>query len=374
MLIKLDVESDLYQRIEKLVQDRKYHDAIQFIKIAITNQLQEEEARDKTSMQYEEHESPEEISEKIRLHEFELEQELEELRSGLSTLTIEKSSMEKEDEYFIWSFYNRFFPVKIAIFQLANLMKERSWIDLNEWQESATLMAQGWYRYLKEYEIEHEIRMNEKLTVGLPTHPYELEKVNKRRKRERIKLEKKIASSKSRFMEQFVGRHNRKNDSFEGACFTMGLISAKTSGMSTLVSLTDLGREFALIKNPIIHEKKMTHSFSDDEIKFVYEKIISQFTAEQQIIKDVINELKDKSMTSDEIQKIFEQHKKFIFEYYSNEPEKLENKKKVEKITQTRVATMGRLSELKIVDWEIKERGISHYSLNQEKCQFLGII
>ena len=77
-------------------------------------------------------------------------------------------------------------------------------------------------------------------------------------------------------------------------------------------------------------------------------------------------------MTSDEIQKIFEGYKKLIFEYYSNEPENLDVKKKEEKITQTRVATMGRLAELKIVNWKIKEREISRYSPNKKKADLLG--
>ncbi len=372
MLIKFDADSDLYEQIDNLVKQRKYTDAIQFIKVAISNQLQEEQSGNNSSV--ESKLIPIELSVKnidqLRKNET---RDYEQLKKQLSALTIEKSKIKKEDVDFIWSFYNRFFPVKIAIFQLATLVTpDEPWIDLNEWQETAAGMAQEWCRMLKEYEIREEVRMNERLTVGLPTHPIELDKV--RGKREKAKLERKIASSKSRFMEQFVGRYNRKNEDFEGACFGMGLISVKIVGNSPLVSLTDLGKEFALIKNPIIHNGERTYAFSDEEIKFIHKKIISQFKAEQQVIKDVIEELKNKSMTSGEIQKIFEGYKKFIFEYYSIEPEKLDTKKKGEKITQTRVATMGRLSELKIVNWDIKERGISHYSLNHEKCRFLGII
>ena len=42
VIIKLDLESELYQKIDELVQDGKYFDLYQFIKIAINNQLQEE--------------------------------------------------------------------------------------------------------------------------------------------------------------------------------------------------------------------------------------------------------------------------------------------------------------------------------------------
>ncbi len=81
-------------------------------------------------------------------------------------------------------------------------------------------------------------------------------------------------------------------------------------------------------------------------------------------------------MTSNDIQKIFHGYKKLIFEYYPIDmklSEKKKIEKKEEKITQTRVATMGRLSELKIADWVTRDK-ISTYSLNQEKAQLLGLI
>ena len=44
MIIKLDVDSDQYSEIEKLVKEGKYQDIIQFIKISIANQIQEEKS------------------------------------------------------------------------------------------------------------------------------------------------------------------------------------------------------------------------------------------------------------------------------------------------------------------------------------------
>jgi len=38
---------------------------------------------------------------------------------------------------------------------------------------------------------------------------------------------------------------------------------------------------------------------------------------------------------------------------------------------QTRGAIMGRLSELRIVNWEINKKGLSEYSLNSEKIKLL---
>jgi len=370
MIIKLDVDSDQYSEIEKLVKEGKYQDIIQFIKISIANQIQEEKSGNDEPIKLEK------LSEVINVINNEFKKSHKELEKVLNETTFENSEMKKDEEPFIWSFYNRFFPIKIIIDQIANMIKQNEpWVSLEDLQDNATSNAQEWYKFLKEKEIEKELKSNQKLTVGLPTHPYELEKPGIK-KREKNKLEKKIISSKSRYRDQFIGRYNKKNEKFDGACFRMGLITAKIIGVKSFVSLTKLGKEFALEKNPIIENKEISKIFSDEEVKLIYKKIISQFNVEKQIVEDIISELKQRTMTSNDIQKIFEGYKKLIFEYYPIDTEKLKKdeveKKKEEKITQTRVATMGRLSELKIVEWKIIS-SISHYSLNEEKIRLLGL-
>ena len=175
-------------------------------------------------------------------------------------------------------------------------------------------------------------------------------------------------------MNQFVGKYYKNEQSYDGACFTMGLMAVKVSSNKVLVSLTDLGKEFALIKNPIITESKFENTFSNDETKLIYEKIIPQFKIEQQLIKDVIAKLqREGTQTSKELDPIFKEFKKIIIEFYYDKPEELDDDKKRKIVQQARVATMGRLSELKIVDWKVDSSGISHYSLNQEKVELLGL-
>ncbi|AFS80038.1 hypothetical protein NKOR_00600 [Candidatus Nitrosopumilus koreensis AR1] len=48
MLIKVDIDSDLYKKIEDLVKDGKYDDLYDFIKIALNNQIQEEQSESST--------------------------------------------------------------------------------------------------------------------------------------------------------------------------------------------------------------------------------------------------------------------------------------------------------------------------------------
>ncbi len=367
MIIKFDVESDLYGQIENLVKEGKYQDAIQFIKIAITNQLQEEKSDSGIGEQLR---GLSEITEEINSLHKNSSKELEKLIENLDSMKFENSEIGKEYEDFIWSFYNRLFPIKIAMYKLAEMSIEKTWVDLEEWKEIAVTEAQKWDKTLSEYELEKELKLNEKITRGLPTHPSEILQLKK--KSEKIKMQKKIESSKNRFTSQFMGRYNKKTNLFEGACFKMGLISVKLVGGNCHVSLSELGKRFALEENPIITYSDYTHVFSDKEIKLIYTEIFPQFKGEMQIIKEVINKLKNGKMKADDIHEVFKKHEKEIAEYYEYVPEKLDSKKRKEKIVQARVATMGRLSELKIVDWEIIS-SVSHYSLNKEKMSLLGI-
>jgi len=231
MIIKFDVESDLYGQIENLVKEGKYQDAIQFIKIAITNQLQEEKSdmvigeplRDLSEITGE--------INTLRKNSFE---ELEKLIENLDSMKFESSEIGKKYEDFIWSFYNRLFPIKIAIYQLAEMSIEKIWVNLEEWKEIAVMKAQNWDKTLSEYE------------------------------------------------------------------------------------------------------------------------------------------LKNGKMKADDIHEVFEKREKEIAEYYEYVPEELDPKGRRSKLVQARVATMGRLSELKIVDWEIIS-SVSHYSLNKEKMNLLGL-
>ena len=45
---------------------------------------------------------------------------------------------------------------------------------------------------------------------------------------------------------------------------------------------------------------------------------------------------------------------------------RLSQKRKKDILTQARVGTMGRLSELRIVNWSIDKKGVSNYNINKD--------
>ena len=357
MLIKIDVDSDQYKRIQNLINDRKYEDIHQFIKIAINNQIQEEQSSESENNEIQSESIGDRVQEIIQERQ-------EELAKLLGAVPLEKSEIEPEHEELISNFYNRFFPVKLVVSTVARLMvQKKTWIELSEVQEDASKFAESVSAMLQDIEEMAKLPRNEKLSTGLPMTKAEYIgwKGGMRRKKEA-----KYQSSKVRFMEQFVGRpvgvHN-----FKGASFSMGLIGVKFVGDTCLVSLTDNGKEFALIENPIIDMKKYDYLFSDKEIKLIYKKIISRFPLEYKLVNSIIDKLtKEGSLRSSEIDPLFKEEESKIFKFYSSEPQKLSQKRKKDILVQARVGTMGRLSELRIVDWSIDKKGVSNYNINKD--------
>ena len=364
MIIKLDLEGDLFERIETLVKDGKYNDLYQFIKLAINNQLQEEKSGVTDSGDFEKKST----KNPLQSITTEIQQNLANL---LSDTELEESEIAPLSSSLIWSFYNRFFPVKVVVRQLALMLSDDKqwidlWIELSLVQDQAFFSAEEFSDKLKEYEDEKDVSRNEKLSTGLPLPSSELKGL---RKSERKKRENKLIASKIRFQEQFLGSYIKKHSTFKGACFEMGLIRVKIEHGACLVSLTDLGREFAIMENPIMDNDEYNKAFSDDEVKFILEKIIPKFELEKIIVDRILNELKNNELSSEEIDKIFEDEK---LRYYSNTGEIKEDRKKklLNSITQERVATMGRLSEMRVVNWRTDKEGKSNYSLKHNKNSF----
>ncbi|MGY5149572.1 MAG: hypothetical protein ACW9W3_05875 [Candidatus Nitrosopumilus sp. bin_68KS] len=357
MLIKIDVDSELLEKMESLVKQEKYHDIYQFIKIALNNQIQEESANPEQNP-ISENDS---LTSQIRKHIVESQQDL--LRS-ISDIPLEKSQIPPPVQSIIWSFYNRLFPVKIIVHQLAIMMgTQNTWIELSQLHDTAYAFAESLSSKLREYEESHNLVRNQKISTGLPTP---MSEINKGRGFQRQKIQSKVIASKIRFIEHFIGKLTSKSSPFEfkGACFELGLVGVKVEGNTCLVSLTDLGRDFALLENPILDNDQYDGVFSDDESDFIVEKIIPQFKLENIIVTKILEGISEKNqLVADDIDKIFETE---YLQYHKKEkpkkPKELESFEK--EMVRIRVATMGRLSELNKVKWIIDKAGKSIYSKN----------
>ncbi len=274
-------------------------------------------------------------------------------------------------------FYSRFLPVKLVISILGHLLEKNkdkdTKIELTDLRIYGYDMIEEISRDLNKYELENSISRNKKMSTGLP------------KKGEKTKEQEKIAMAQKRFKDQFIGkiRKNRltKENHFEGSLSALGLVYAFEKDNKIFLSLTELGQELFLLDNPIIEDEYTNGSLSPKECEFILEKLIPQRKLEQKFIdsmKLIIQKFKQKDVTDKNYEKITPsldaEIKKVAIDYLKKNPTALEkynlnhlennNDITSRKISQWRLATMGRLSELNVVNWKINEKGDSEYTLN----------
>ena len=268
----------------------------------------------------------------------------------------------------LFRFYSRFLPAKIVTTVLGDQLRETndSHVDLKTIRLKAYDIAHEISNQLQKYEVNNNIKRNEKISTGFP----KTDSKDSIEKRARIQ---------KRFKEQYVGKIRKtretKKYNFEGALIALDLIYVTQEGENMYVSLTEKGKEFCLLDNPVINGD-YSKPFSDEEKNFIYEKLLPGLELEYEFIKTALRTIKNfdeqssKSIT-DVLDKEFYNT---VRVYIEQHPEKaklfnLEDIKPVmdelwnRYIVGYRVATMGRMAELSLVKWTINENGESVFSI-----------
>src|SRR6266487_3658236 len=310
MLVKVDLDPLTIKKIENFISQGAYSDIRQFVSVAISNQLEEEissiEGVNMNSSDFTSH------SKSIIPRTYQTvairtaNSYVTNWRQGLLGMQLESTSIQPKASDLIWYFYNRFFPVKVVIYQLAKTMAthHNNWIELGDLQVQAFEFAQEVATRLKNIEIRAKLARNKKLSTGLPASSMELISL---RGTARKKKDDKLLRGRTRFMDQIVGKYVLKEGTFSGACFDLGLIGIKQDKEISYVTLTDLGKEFALLENPILDKDSFESAFSDKEVQFIFHNIYNRFRLEKKIVRKIIEWLKKESLTSSQIDQLFKE-------------------------------------------------------------------
>jgi len=282
------------------------------------------------------------------------------------------STFLKYDGYpLIWSFYSRFFPIKLALSVLAHIIyqdKEQS-ISLEMFSKRAYDVAVAYSEELRFYELERKTSRNKKVSTGLPSPPL----ATKSRTDEEIL---KFVASKDRFIQHFIGKRKKKEEEFfDGALNAMGLVHV-SDGENPKVSLSRKGAEFYLLSNPIIHDKIYTRAISEQEKDFILEHIIPGFELENKLV-DVVRKkivqkskekkLEDQSVYTTDLDSLFDIE---ILDWIQKNEKKANDHYITSKLeTSFRIATMGRLAEIGAVEWSINKKGKSSFKLPENSIE-----
>jgi len=269
----------------------------------------------------------------------------------------------------LFRFYSRFFPVKIVIAVLANMMceKNQTKIRLEDFRIAAYDIAEEISGKIANKEKNSDAPRNKKISTGLPKKAQEGEDILKK------------AHAQKRFKDQYIGRlrKNRKTEKehIEGAPGALGLIYAFKENGETYVTLTDKGKRFSLMPNPAIRGDFRDNAITKEESEFILNELIPGLDLEKEFIDTAVKTVKKPNKKSRITDVLDEEFLKTIKKFKAKNPKKtkafdlnnlstLSNDATKRRIVGWRVATMGRMSELRIVNWEINEKGESEYSLN----------
>ena len=302
----------------------------------------------------------------------------------------------------ISTFYSRFFPAKIGVITLAEMMREQKSpiINFEEFRIKAYDIAEEIARKMIPFETEKGKKRSQKKSTGLPK-PYDLDEVTGLQ-----------SIKEQRYKDRYFGKVTKSKESNEinldGLLSTLGLVKVFSKNKDTTITLTENGKKFCLFENPVFGGK-VDESLSKDESEFITTNCIPQRPVQHQIVKRVIkivsetdfNKTPDMVDDLDEVcrmaiqdmadsdklgeyavkiqrdvldksKEILKSNKVIddkILEINDDEKE-VRNLKKMKKQTPVesiRIATMGRLSELGVVHWHINEGGRSEYTIEDKK-------
>ena len=324
-------------------------------------------------------------------------------RKHVKHLTIPK---EIPDEFhydgwpMLFTHYSRILPAKIGLLALGELMlqEDRDKVNFELFKRKAFDICEEVARKQREVEKEDGTTRENKISTGLPT-PYD-EPTSTPKQEE----------YENRYKERYFGKIKRnKKDSqyyFEGLMSSLNLIRIMKVGKDYEVTFTELGREFYALDNPILSGHSVSKSFSFDEKKFLLEKIIPDRELELSLIQEALKIIEANKEVSTDITKVLDQQfqekiqefcdankdHKYIeklneeiartisitadieainhqIDVEKNEKVKKELRLRTKKQTPVeaiRIGTMGRISELGLVQWEIIGSQ-SKFSLGDEK-------
>ena len=269
--------------------------------------------------------------------------------------------------------YNRFLPIKLTVLMLAHMLesKRESKIELKDLRVNAYDFLEEYGGLIRKYEKLKGIKRQNKISTGLPKKNNNNDDEKEIEKQIRIK---DIQIGKIRSSRKLGGKF------LEGALSATGLVYAFEENEKLYVSLSELGKKFVLLENPIFPTNDFSKGpLSDEEIDFILKEIIPKRELEYQMIKKILSILKDEgpNISEEESKRNLKELETTIHmvikEYINKNPkkcadfniseQKMDNSKVKNKIKQRRLAIMGRLVELKKVKWIISEDSISEYYL-----------
>lgn len=195
--------------------------------------------------------------------------------------TVARPETARLDDGPLWGQYNRIFPVKLVVRAVANggtpqttLDGADGWVRLHPLGDRIADAARTLGREIEHYDDRRGRGRGEKLSTGLPVGDDE-------------------DRSKDRFETHFVGRAEGTGD-LTGAPPHLLFVDIRNAEGTEEIGLTDAGREFASLQNPLLDEgPDADHTLSATEREFYLEHVHEELPEEHQAMVTVGKAIRD---------------------------------------------------------------------------------
>jgi len=283
--------------ITKLIDERKYQNVAQFITTAIENQIYIENSDEmQICVRVEEKNSNGLLRSNITLIDTNKINKLSEIKNQPQTVSmpafhdLSASLYDSEEEKrWLWGQVNKILPIKIGLRVLLLKLETEKWIDLEEYKDDAASIAANIGTAIKKYENKRGKTRDERISAGLP--------------------EEKGEKSKNRYKSHFLA-YIRKDKKLDGAMPFLRFVNLnKDEKDKVFIGLTEAGLEFARLQNPVLDNSNYEKSFTEKEINFYLQHIVSKVRGEscavEWLLKKIVNGMKEREKINNELKRDF---------------------------------------------------------------------
>jgi len=309
----IDLDLRLEDKIQHVIKSKGYRDFQHFALISLENQLLLELENNTNNINEKQQSKSEPFVQKDthitlpRLH----------LKSLTSPKLLEMPSDNSLLGKILWGQYYRFLPAKLAVRVLSNLTIN-DYVPLNKFLNDAIETAFSIRKVLKKIDIKERRQFGEKLSAAFPDN-----------------TDKSIRRFKHHFL-----LYVRKNDSIlDGMLPRLKFANVKIKDGEELVGLTNAGKKFADLLNPVLDENK-SPAFSDLEVEFLLDHICDNIPNEADHIFAILKIIDSGNNSRNSVNSALRNYYNKYFEGYNWSDEV---------VNTMRAGLFGRLSEINLI-------------------------
>ncbi len=258
----IDIPGSIEQKVRELISRGEFHDVNHFVNVAVENQLNAEKSA-WGIVQMDNPSAPLSI----------------ENRDGIvwgsspekpEPKTVRDPSDNEILDSILWGQYYRFLPVKFSVKLLARL--NEGFPALSAFKELACDAAEDFGKQLRKLDVSLGRKSGEKISVSFPDH---------------------TDKSRRRFKDQYVGFVRSSDGKSSGLLLALRFAGVTRDGQIERIGLTESGKQFALLDNPVLDQQVVTPIFSQVETDFLVRHICHRLPEEARHMGVILDNLVD---------------------------------------------------------------------------------